>query len=293
MTPDFAAIARSLQHATGRPFEADGAQSIGGGSINTAWRLETSEGPVFLKTNARGVCDMFAAEAEGLQELTVAECVRVPGVISYGVNGEHAWIAMEWIDQATDRGRAEVAFGERLAHQHRVTAARFGWHRDNTIGSTPQRNGWSDDWIEFLASERLGFQLGLALAAGHGSLERDGCRLLESLPLFYEDRTPIPSLLHGDLWSGNWAADDSGEPFMYDPAVYFGDREADIAMTRLFGGFGADFYAAYEAVWPLDPGSQLRTELYNLYHVLNHLNLFGGSYLAQAEGMLHRLLAEI
>jgi fructosamine-3-kinase len=177
---------------------------------------------------------------------------------------------------------------------HRVAAARFGWHRDNTIGATPQRNDWTADWLEFFVRHRLGFQLDLAERSGHGGrwIEQ-GRELCEHAGAFFSGCAPQPSLLHGDLWGGNWAADASGAPVIFDPATYYGDREADLAMTHLFGGFGREFYAAYEAAWPLDHGANARRNLYNLYHVLNHLNLFGGGYRVQVERMIERLLAEL
>ena len=172
-------------------------------------------------------------------------------------------------------------------------APRFGWPRDNTIGTTPQVNAWGDDWAEFFRDRRIAPQLALAARNGHGgALQRDGERLLAAIPALLAGHAPAPSLLHGDLWSGNAACLATGEPVIFDPAVYYGDREADLAMTELFGGFGADFYAAYRDAWPLPDGYERRRTLYNLYHVLNHLNLFGGGYGAQAETMIARLLAE-
>ena len=152
----------------------------------------------------------------------------------------------------------------------------------------------TSDWIEFFAQYRLGFQLDLAERSGYGGrwLEQ-GRRLCSRLADFFDGYRPRPSLLHGDLWGGNWAADAAGEPVIFDPASYFGDREADLAMTQLFGGFGRAFYDAYTSAWPLDPGAGTRRDLYNLYHVLNHLNLFGGGYRAQAERMIGRLLAAL
>ncbi len=171
---------------------------------------------------------------------------------------------------------------------------RFGWGRENTIGSTPQINTPSDDWIEFWRERRLGKQLELAAHSGYcGRLQRQGERLLGKFAGLFAGYRPLPSLLHGDLWSGNYAADAEGNPVIYDPAPYYGDREADLAMTELFGGFGRAFYNAYQQAWPLDDGYRTRKTLYNLYHILNHLNLFGGGYLGQAESMIDSLLAEI
>ena len=170
----------------------------------------------------------------------------------------------------------------------------LGGHRDNTIGSTPQHNGPDTDWVRFLRERRFGYQFELAAHNGcSAELRRDGARLLENLDAFFSDYQPQPSLLHGDLWGGNHAYLEDGTPTMFDPAVYYGDREADIAMTELFGGFGSAFYAGYTAAWPLDPGYAVRKTLYNLYHVVNHFNLFGGGYQSQAQGMVRRLLTEV
>ena len=165
---------------------------------------------------------------------------------------------------------------------------------ENTIGSTPQHNNRHDDWVEFWRQERLGRQLQFAAGNGYGGvLQSQGEKLLERFQGFFQDYQPQASLLHGDLWGGNAAADGRGNPVMFDPACYFGDRETDIAMTELFGGFGAEFYAAYQAEYPLDAGYKVRKTLYNLYHILNHLNLFGRAYLAQANNMIEGLLAEL
>jgi protein-ribulosamine 3-kinase len=171
-------------------------------------------------------------------------------------------------------------------------AENYGFAHDNFIGSTPQPNGWANNWVEFLREKRFGFQLQLAKQNGHGGRLQDlGAALLEKLPAFFDGYTPQPSLLHGDLWGGNHAFLADGTPAIFDPAVYYGDREADIAMTELFGGYAGEFYAAYRAAWPLDDGYAVRRELYNLYHILNHANLFGSGYARQAEGMMQRLLA--
>jgi fructosamine-3-kinase len=215
-------------------------------------------------------------------------------VRAVGAIVEHAFLALEWIDFTASTSAAETRLGEQLAWQHRTSARAFGWHRDNTIGSTAQPNGWHEDWVAFFRERRLRHQLELANRNGHdGLLAERGAQLLESMGAFFASHRPVPSLLHGDLWGGNWAADSAGQPVLFDPAVYFGDREADIAMTRLFGGFGNSFYTAYHATWPLDQAAGTRRALYNLYHVLNHLNLFGGGYLSQAQSMIDRLLAEL
>jgi protein-ribulosamine 3-kinase len=265
-----------------------------GGSINTCYRWESDVGSLFVKVAAADSRAMLEAEAVGLEELRRAAAVRVPRVLGVGMHESQSWLALEWIQLGARTGEAEAALGERLASQHRCTAPAFGWYRGNTIGSTSQVNDWMSDWVEFFREHRLRHQLELAGKKGHGGrLQRRGEELLERMGGLFTTYRPAPSLLHGDLWGGNWGVDEGGEPVIFDPAVYYGDREADLAMTRLFGGFGARFYAAYEAAWSPDAGSRARTDLYNLYHVLNHLNLFGGGYSGQALALMERLLAEL
>jgi len=285
-------LAAALSAATGRRVAVRPERTVGGGSINECWRWPSREGPLFVKLAPANRLWMFEAEAEGLDELGRADALRVPRVLGCGAAGGQAFLALEWIDFGSASSRSETLLGEGLAAQHRVTAAEFGWHRGNTIGSTPQRNDTDRDWIRFFAERRLRDQLDLAARNGHaGRLTERGELLCERTSSFFESYRPVPSLLHGDLWGGNWAADASGRPVVFDPAVYFGDREADLAMTRLFGGFGAAFYSAYDDAWPLEAGAEDRSVLYNLYHVLNHLNLFGGAYQSQAQAMIDRLLA--
>jgi fructosamine-3-kinase len=283
----------ALARATGLQVAPRPERSVGGGSVGECLRWSSDGGDLFVKLGPEANLGMFSAEADGLCELAAAAALRVPEVRGLGTASGQAFLALEWIEFAAASSRTESMLGAGLARLHRISAPRFGWHRDNTIGATPQLNEWTDDWAQFFATRRLGFQLDLAERNGHGGrlIER-GRRLCERLAAFLAGHRPRPSLLHGDLWGGNWAADASGAPVIYDPAVYYGDRETDLAMTRLFGGFGRSFYQAYEAEWPLDPGAAQRVALYNLYHVLNHLNLFGGGYGAQAEAMIGRVLAE-
>jgi fructosamine-3-kinase len=282
----------AIAAAVGHPVADRPGQAVAGGSINECVQWSTSTGPLFVKLAPAGRLDMFEAEAEGLHELERAAAVRVPRVLGLGSAEGRAFLALEWLEFDRSTARSEALLGEQLAALHRVTTGRFGWHRDNTIGATPQHNDWLPQWPAFFARRRLGYQLDLAARNGHSGrwLER-GRALCERLDAFFVGHQPQPSLLHGDLWGGNWATDSSGAPVLYDPAVYYGDRETDLAMTYLFGGFGRAFYDAYHAAWPLDPGAAVRRDLYNLYHVLNHLNLFGGGYRAQAEAMIERLLA--
>ena len=290
--PDWSVINRALHSAGWRVADDARPRPVGGGDISAAWRLDAADGTVFLKTGPASSYDMFSGEAEGLAELARADAIRVPEVVAFGVAGDTAYCAFEWIDFGRLARDTEHKLGERLAALHRTTQERFGWHRDNTIGLTPQPNEPSDDWVDFLRERRLGFQLELAANYGYtGALQEQGARLLERLPVYFEGYEPQASLLHGDLWGGNWGSCD-GEPVIFDPAVYYGDRESDLAMTRLFGGFGRAFYDAYETAWPLSPGHRERNDLYQLYHVLNHLNLFGSGYLGRALDILNRLLGK-
>ncbi|WP_116807713.1 fructosamine kinase family protein [Steroidobacter cummioxidans] len=287
-------LAVALSRTLGTEVAAGSERQVGGGSINSCARFESASGPLFVKYGDASSLDMFQAEAEGLAELAKACAVRVPGVLAVSELDGVAFLALEWIDLRGAAAGSEKKLGELLAAQHRVTREKFGWHRDNTIGSTPQSNREAADWVEFLREQRLRPQLALAKSNGAGAdLIDNGERLCERLDRFFSSYRPAPSLLHGDLWGGNWSSDANGQPVLFDPAVYFGDREADLAMTRLFGGFGASFYSAYQSAWPVDAGAASRVTLYNLYHVLNHFNLFGGGYLRQALGMSQRLLAEL
>ena len=287
-------IAQAISRATGKPFALESRSAVGGGCINQGYRIQGNGAVFFVKLNEPGRLPMFEAEAAGLEEIARTKTVRVPHPVCSGVNAEASWIVLEWIEfgRAGNRGMHEL--GRVIARLHRVTGTRHGWYRDNTIGATPQVNTPGADWMAFWREHRLGYQLRLAARNGHrGRLQADGERLLEKLPALLSGHKPPPSLLHGDLWSGNAGFDSSGAPVIYDPAVYYGDREADLAMAELFGGFLSDFYSGYREQFPLDPGYARRKDLYNLYHVLNHLNLFGGGYRAQAERMIAGLLGQV
>jgi len=213
-----------------RPDEAP--QPVAGGDISSAWPLETADGAVFLKTGPASSYDMFAAEAEGLAALAAPQAVRVPAVFACDISAGTAFVALEWLNFSAPSRDTEARLGEQLAALHRSTAERFGWHRDNTIGLTPQHNDWSDDWIGFFRERRLGFQLQLAAQNGFGGeLQTQGAQLMKRLPVYFEGYAPEPSLLHGDLWGGNWASC-GGEPVIFDPAVYYGDRAAGRRSSR-------------------------------------------------------------
>jgi fructosamine-3-kinase len=286
-------VASAISDATHRPFTLDKATPISGGSINEAWRLDGTDGArYFLKLNDAQHYPMFVAEAQGLETIAATDTLRVPSPVAHGTSGGQSYLVLEHLELRA-RGDAKL-LGEQLAALHCCVSERFGFAHDNFIGTTQQPNGWKADWIDFWRVHRLGFQLRLAAQNGYGSqLQRLGARLQDALPALFTDYTPRPSLLHGDLWSGNHGYLQDGTPTVFDPAAYYGDRECDLAMTELFGGYPAEFYAAYRAAYPLDAGYATRRDLYNLYHILNHANLLGGGYARQAEGMMQRLLSEV
>jgi protein-ribulosamine 3-kinase len=283
----------ALAAAIGRKVATDAEATVHGGCINDCYCWSTARGPVFVKRTPLDRRWLLDAERDGLERLRAAGAVRVPVVLGEGTTADEAFLALEWLELRPADGASDARLGAALARQHvEARGAAFGLERDNAIGATPQQNGWYEDWTGFWRDRRLGVQLELAARSGSaGRLQDRGRRLLQRVGDFFSDYRPMPALLHGDLWNGNRARIADGTPVVFDPAVYYGDPEADLAMTRLFGGFGRDFYAAYHAVLPPDPGSAARIDLYNLYHVLNHLNLFGGGYRAQADAMIDRLLA--
>lgn len=283
-------IADAIAEATGASFRPKETADLGGGCINRALRMSDGERSFFVKVNEPRSMQMFEAERAGLAELATLGGPRVPMSIASGSTEEAAFLVLEFIPLSRPSGEAWARLGEQLAMLHQRSAQEFGWGRENTIGSTPQDNDWMADWIDFWRERRLGYQLRIAACNGldPATVSR-GDRLLDRLDDLLGGHAPKPSLLHGDLWSGNVAADAGGNPVVFDPAVYYGDREVDLAMTELFGSFDRRFYSAYRDAWPVSPGYEVRKVLYNLYHVLNHFNLFGGGYGARAGAMIEHL----
>ncbi|HEY5701148.1 MAG TPA: fructosamine kinase family protein [Gammaproteobacteria bacterium] len=288
-------IENAISRVTGRTFAGAARSPAGGGCINNAVVLASNSRRYFVKLNDASRCDMFDAEAAGLEEIAGSGTVRVPTVVCAGTTGANAFLVLEYLDLVPPTAGAARSLGVRLAAMHSVKQHFFGWTRDNTIGVTPQPNEVSESWPEFFRDQRLRHQLNLALRRHRDapSLQSKGERLIDGLSDFFSGYATYPSLLHGDLWSGNFAALTDDTAVVFDPAVYYGDRETDIAMTELFGGFPDEFYRAYSVALPLDAGYPVRRGLYKLYHVLNHLNLFGAGYARQAESLLDTLLAEL
>lgn len=291
--PNWVPIAQQISQVTGRPFVVRTTRDPQTPGINSATILGDDQESYFVKYNEPSDLEMFRAEALGLHEIANTLTVPVIQAVCWGVTDEISYLALNYLKLEPRTEAQDIELGRTLAALHERRSPYFGWYRDNTIGTTPQKNAPHSDWATFFRDQRLLFQLELAAENGYqGRIQELGRRLAELVPRLFDGYAPMPSLLHGDLWAGNCAAHD-GRPILFDPAVYYGDREADLAMTELFGGFSPAFYAAYREAAPLEAGYAVRKTLYNLYHVLNHLNLAGASYLGQAERMMMSLVAEI
>ena len=284
-----AALETTLVESMGKVLEV---VPIGGGDISQAARVRSADGAeVLVKWRSGPPTGLFTVERRGLDLLRSPGALRVPQVFDQreAAGPCPAYIVMEWLGQSSTTPQVAEALGRGLAAMHRTTAETYGLDHDNFIGANPQSNRQTTNWVTFFGEQRLGFQM--ELAAKNGYLPRQRAERLEKLLARLDQwlpTSPPASLLHGDLWGGNWLTTASGDPALIDPAVYYGDRETDLAFTELFGGFSSAFYAAYNDSWPLDPGYNERKDLYNLYHLLNHLNLFGHSYGSSVDRVLAR-----
>ena len=284
-------IDNQISQATGETFQTQQRRNVSGGCINQGYSLSDGKRTFFVKLNQASQVGMFEAEALGLQQMYDTATIRVPKPICHGVAGNSCYIVLEWLEMGGGNSKSSQEMGRKLAQMHQKSLVdKFGWDVNNTIGSTPQINNWSDDWVEFWTKHRLGYQFQLGKRRG-GSFPQAN-ELLNAIPELLAGHEVQPSLVHGDLWGGNAGFTVDGEPVIFDPATYYGDREVDIAMTEVFGGFSAAFYQGYNEVFPLDDGYEQRKHLYNLYHILNHFNLFGGGYDSQANGMISRILRD-
>jgi fructosamine-3-kinase len=282
-------IARHITQTTEKPFEIEKSHPVSGGCINQGYAVSGNGLIYFVKINQANQEAMFAAEALGLKQIHATKTIRVPEPICWGIAEKSSYLVLEWLEFGGGNSQSWEKMGQNLARLHQVSLSdRFGWHCNNTIGSTPQINTVSNNWADFFAHQRIGYQLRLAKERGGNFPDED--QVIPAISEILSQHQPHPSLVHGDLWSGNAAITVDGEPVILDPATYWGDREVDLAMTELFGGFPAAFYRGYNDVFPLDAGYQKRKTLYNLYHILNHFNLFGGGYASQANRMLQEIL---
>ncbi len=280
-------IDADISRVTSSKFESSQRRGVGGGCINQGYAVSDGTRTYFVKVNQASQVGMFEAEMLGLQQMQATATIRVPKPLCCGIAGNNSYLVLEWLEMGSGNTKSWEEMGRQLAGMHRCADVKdFGWKMNNTIGSTPQINTWTTDWVEFFTKHRLGYQFQLARRRG-GRFGQEQ-ELLAAIPELLTHH-PQPSLVHGDLWGGN-AGCTVSEPVIFDPATYYGDREVDIAMTELFGGFPKVFYQGYEEVFPLDTGYEERKTVYNLYHVLNHFNLFGGGYESQANGMIKRIL---
>ena len=281
-------LADWLSEHTQIPFFVEHAAAVHEGCIHQAYVLTGGDRSYFIKLNRASQLDVFDAEADGLKRIGESQKIRVPCPIGCGIIGSHSFLAMDQLTFGSASTMSWEKMGQQLADLHRSTAEQFGWPRDNYIGASPQSNQRTDNWVDFFCEQRLRPQCALAKRAGLRFEHID--RLFKAVATVLDGHAPPPSLLHGDLWSGNAGFLTDGTPVIYDPACYYGDRETDLAFSEVFGGFPSAFYTAYEAAWPLPAGYAERKELYNLYHILNHANLFGGGYIRQAQSMISSLV---
>lgn len=286
-------IADHISQVTKRSFSIDQRRSVGGGDVNQAYAIvdqaRGAETVYFLKLNDASRVSMFEAEALGLREMAESRTIQVPRPICWGTADGSAYIVMEWLELGRGSRESWAAMGQQLAQMHKTSHPKgFGWNQSNTIGFIPQVNPWTESWAVFWRDHRIGYQLKLARKRGGNFPCQD--EFLQAIPDLLADHYPESSLVHGDLWSGNAAVTQAGHPIIFDPATYYGDREVDLAMSELFGRFPNEFYQAYDQTYPIAAGYERRKTLYNLYHIINHFNQFGGGYASQANSMMERLL---
>lgn len=292
LPPELAdAIEALIRSQAGDAFRIETTTALSGSAFAASWRVEGGGMRFFVKTADAGRADSFNSEREGLAALAANGAFRVPEALGCGGDQSHAFLVLEWLDLARLSDEHAERAGLALARLHDDVGERYGWKRDNFLGTSPQLNAESEHWPIFFAECRLRPQLARAQAAGYrGELQQMGERICEKIGAFFLEYRPRAALLHGDLWSGNIAMLSDGRPVVFDPAIHRGDRESDFALAELFGGLPERFYLAYRNAAPLAPGYETRKTLYNFHHILNHLNLFGSGYLRQAQWMAKTLI---
>ncbi len=280
----------ALFQSLGSKVTISSSRFVSGGCINNTLKLETSEGPFFIKWNDHEDNDMFEKEALGLQLLSKQDILHVPEVLGTGNADGKNYLLLSYIQKNPPKSDFWTHFGQSLAKLHQVTSPAFGLSHNNYIGRLPQNNEQMKDWIDFFIEKRLEVQLGLAIY--NRLVDQDFAKKFRMIYAQLPGLLPKepPALLHGDLWSGNFMSGDGGQPYVYDPAVYYGHREIELAFTRLFGGFDRLFYQSYHDTYPLEPGFEERIDIYNLYPLLVHVNLFGTSYLSGINQTLRKFL---
>ncbi len=283
-------FSEALKLCTNRNHVIKSVKPISGGDINEASKINTSSGSYFIKWQNEDCGDMFEKEAEGLFHIKSTKTIRTPSVIGFGKISNRDFLILEYIQNKSPSTEFWRIFGRSVAALHGNTNTYYGLNTDNYIGKLPQSNKPTAGWIDFFINERLLFQAKYGIRNGSftKSIFDKLEKLYSKLPTLLPEEKP--SLLHGDLWSGNFMSDDEGNPIIYDPAVYYGHREMELAFTHLFGGFDHEFYDAYQEVWPIQSGFEERMAIYQLYPLLVHANLFGGSYTQSVENILNRFI---
>ncbi|MCH6259413.1 fructosamine kinase family protein [Puniceicoccaceae bacterium K14] len=255
-------IEHSLSNTINSPVSIFSKRSMPGGCINEAYSIKIDNGQqFFVKTNSSQFFPQFETEALALNEIVNTKTLHAPRPICHGANNAISFLILEYIQAGQPREASWSDLGKGLAAMHASISTSFGWHCDNVIGATPQPNPQTKEWIDFFRIHRLGHQF--RLCSEKGLTIKNSDTLLSNLPSFFIGHSPQPSLLHGDLWSGNTGFDNTGSPFIFDPCCYYGDREADLAFTEFFGGFHREFYISYQDAWPLNEGYIIRKHLYN------------------------------
>ena len=279
----------SLQSALESSLKITSAEPVSGGCINQAFKCQTNQNETyFIKLNTANKLSMFEAEARGLEALKDSQAFEIPNVIALGKSISQSYLILNYL--ALTRLQDEFLFGQQLAQMHSQTAPQFGFDTDNFIGATPQRNTWHDNWFEFFMQQRLDYQCDLLEDnQSNQKIRKLWPKFRRCCENLFADHQPVASLLHGDLWQGN-VAQHGATVCIFDPATYYGDAETDLAMLVLFGSPSSDFYRGYESLKPIAEGHAQRRVFYNLYHVLNHSNLFGSSYSQQAFGMMQQII---
>jgi protein-ribulosamine 3-kinase len=280
---------RVLAELTGKKLKVNKVHSVSGGCISSAWRISTDNEQYFLKEANGSESNLLKAEERGLQELALCSEVKSPLCYGFLKAESKGYLLLEFLELKSHCPQSQSLLGTQLATMHKRTAKKHGFYEDNYIGSQPQINTWTGCWLEFFINCRLMPQVN---NTKNTAIIQKSIKLSNKLPDFFKGYSPSPSLLHGDLWSGNTASLSDATPVIFDPATYYGDRETDIAFTEMFGGFTSGFYEAYSDNYPLHKGYQQRKILYQLYHYLNHANIFGGSYLQKASRILDTLISK-
>ena len=271
-------IITQLGNALNTTITVNGESSIVGGCINNAIKINTDKGLFFVKWNTNAKANMFQTEYNGLKVLKDTNTIRIPNVLCF----DDDFLILEFIPPSNPNNAFWEVFGQKLALMHKQTHSKFGLDFDNYIGSLYQDNTQNKNWTEFFIQNRL--QAQLSIGNFSGTLLSDFDKLFQKLPNLFPNEKP--ALLHGDLWNGNFLAKNGDTPMLIDPAIYYGNREIDIAMSKLFGGFNSDFYFAYNESHPLENGWKERIQICNLYPLLVHVNLFGGAYINQVKNIL-------